>query len=82
MYGIHLIMYVSLNTVCGEEALVNRIAQELKRRGWSQTMLAQRAGLDRMYVNRLIHQIKAPTVPTAVKVARALGVKVEELWHF
>ena len=62
--------------------MANRISQELKKRGWSQTMLAQRAGLDRMYVNRLIHQIKFPMLPTAIKIARALGVKVEELWHF
>jgi len=43
-------------------------------------MLARAAGLDRMYINKLIHKTKQPSVWTALKVAKALGLRVEEIW--
>ena len=58
----------------------NRILQALKKKGWSQGMLARAAGLDRMYINKLIHKTKHPSIWTALKVAKALGVRVEDIW--
>ena len=58
----------------------NKILQALKKKGWSQGMLARAAGLDRMYINKLIHKTKHPSIWTALKVAKALGVPVETLW--
>ena len=45
-------------------------------RGWSDGDLAARAGLDRAHVNQLKNGHAAPTVATALALARALGVPV------
>lgn len=60
----------------------NLILQALKKKGWTQGMLARAAGLERVQVNHLIHRSKSPSVWTALKIARALGERVEDLWKF
>ena len=45
-------------------------------RGWTDAELARRAGLDRAFVNELKNGRALPTVATALRVARALGVPV------
>lgn len=60
--------------------MANLILEAIKKKGWSQGKLAQAAGLERVQLNRLIHRSKSPSVWTALKVAKALAMKVEELW--
>jgi transcriptional regulator with XRE-family HTH domain len=45
-------------------------------RGWSDVDLAARAGLDRPHVNQVKNGRAAPTIATALALARALGVPV------
>ena len=54
----------------------NAILHLLAARGWTDTELARRAGLDRAHVNQLKNGRALPTVGTALAVARALGVPV------
>jgi transcriptional regulator with XRE-family HTH domain len=54
----------------------NQLAPLLAARGWTDTMLAGRAGLDRAHVNQLKNARALPTVATALAIARALGVPV------
>jgi transcriptional regulator with XRE-family HTH domain len=45
-------------------------------RGWSDVDLALRAGLDRAHVNQVKNGRAAPTIATALALARALDVPV------
>jgi transcriptional regulator with XRE-family HTH domain len=54
----------------------NAIGPLLADRGWSDGTLAARARLDRAHVNQLKNGRAAPTVATALAIARALGVAV------
>ncbi len=58
----------------------NLILQAIKKKGWTQGMLARVAGIERVNINHLIHKTKNPSVWTALKIAKALGVHVEDLW--
>jgi transcriptional regulator with XRE-family HTH domain len=52
----------------------NTLTRLLAARGWSDTELAARAGLDRAHVNQVKNGRALPTVATALALARALGV--------
>jgi transcriptional regulator with XRE-family HTH domain len=54
----------------------NAITRLLAERGWSDTVLASRARLDRAHVNQVKNGRALPTVATALAIARALGVPV------
>jgi transcriptional regulator with XRE-family HTH domain len=56
----------------------NAVARLLGARGWSDQLLARRAGLDRAHVNQVKNGRALPTVATALAIARALGVPVAE----
>ena len=56
-----------------------RIASLRARRGYSQATVSRRAGLDPSYVSRLERGRIHPTVRTAMKIARALRVEIEDL---
>lgn len=52
----------------------NAVSRLLDGRGWTDGMLAARAGLDRAHVNQVKNGRALPTVATALAIARALGV--------
>jgi transcriptional regulator with XRE-family HTH domain len=54
----------------------NALGPLCARRGWSDVDLAARAGLDRAHVNQVKNGRAAPTIATALALARALGVPV------
>ena len=56
-----------------------RIRELRNKRGWSQEMLAERAGLSRTYLARLETARQDPTLSTLEKIAKALRVKVSVL---
>lgn len=56
----------------------NRIGQILARKEWSEAKLARRSGIAQSYINRIKNRRINPTVGTALKLCRALGVAVEE----
>lgn len=59
----------------------NRLADLLQARGWSERTLASQTGLGESYINRLKNgRVKSPSLVTAGKIARALGVTVEEVF--
>ena len=62
---------------------LTRMATRLKtlrqRRGWTQTELAARAGLHRVFIAKLEAGAQDPSLTTLEKLARALGVKVSRL---
>ena len=46
----------------------------------TQGALAQKVSVKREYINRIINSKITPTVLLAIRIARALGVTVEDLW--
>jgi len=54
----------------------NALGRLCALRGWSDVDLAARARLDRAHVNQVKNGRAAPTIATALALARALGVPV------
>lgn len=55
------------------------VRQLRHERGWSQEHLAERANLNRSYVGEIERGLSAPSLVTADKLARALGVHLSAL---
>lgn len=49
------------------------------KKGWSQSRLARESGVSQTYISELEAGKSAPTVPVVQKLARALGVPVQDL---
>ena len=58
----------------------NELRRILEARGTSQAWLARKTGLGVGTVNEIVQQKRAPTLENARKIAKALGVRVEEIW--
>lgn len=56
------------------------IVEARKAKGWSQAVLATRAGVSANYVARLERgEVLSPSLATGVALAQALGVRAEEV---
>ena len=56
------------------------IVRQLRHeRGWSQERLAERANLNRSYVGEIERGLASPSLVTADKLARALGINLSTL---
>lgn len=62
------------------EGLTNRLKAHREARGWTQLQLATATGLSRKTVNTVENGIFVPSVIVAMKLARALGVRVEDVF--
>jgi DNA-binding XRE family transcriptional regulator len=56
---------------------INRVIQQKKI---TQATLANMVGVKREYINRIINKKITPTVPLAMRIAKALKVPTEELF--
>jgi len=63
------------------EALGNTIRAAREARGWTQADLAERVGVSRKTVNTVENAVFVPSTLIALKMARAFGMSVEELFH-
>ena len=64
----------------GEAFLGNRLREARSRHGLTQADLAQRAGVSRKTINTVENGIFVPSVLLALRLARTLGMTVEELF--
>jgi putative transcriptional regulator len=62
------------------EGLTNSIKAAREARGWTQADLAERVGVTRKTVNTVENNVFVPSTIVALKIARAFGVSVEELF--
>ena len=60
--------------------LGDRIAKYRKQRGFSQERLAADSDIDRVAVGYIEQGRRKPTVTTVYKIAKALGIKLEDLF--
>lgn len=62
------------------EGLANRLRAERDRKGWTQADLAERIGVSRKTINTIENGIFTPSTIIALKLARAFGKSVEQLF--
>ena len=60
--------------------LLNRLREERERLGLTQAELAQRVGVSRKTVNTIENLVFAPSALLAIKLARTVGRKVEDIF--
>lgn len=58
----------------------NTIYRTLINKNMTQAELARRVGVKREYMNRIINRKITPTVPLGLKIAKALGMRVEDVF--
>jgi len=62
------------------EGLANRLTDLRAERGLTQAALAEAVGVSRKTVNTVENGVFVPSTTLALKLARALGVPVEEIF--
>ena len=62
------------------ERLANRLKDRRTELGLTQAELAERVGVTRKTVNTVENNVFTPSATLAIKLARALGVTVEQLF--
>jgi putative transcriptional regulator len=62
------------------ERLSNSLRSEREARGWTQAELAARVGVSRKTINTIENGVFVPSTLTALKIALALGRRVEDLF--
>ena len=62
------------------ERLGNSLGAERETRGWTQAELAARVGVSRKTINTIENGVFVPSTITALKIARAFGRPVEDLF--
>ena len=58
----------------------NSIYKVLISKNMTQAELARRVGVKREYMNRIINRRIVPTIPLGMRIARALGKPVEDIF--
>ena len=64
----------------GDE-LVNRLREERTRRNLTQAQLAELVGVSRKTINTVENGVFTPSTTLALRLARALDTKVEQLFR-
>ncbi|PER23524.1 helix-turn-helix transcriptional regulator [Bacillus cereus] len=59
---------------------MNSLSQARKNAGMSQVILAKKVGITRQYLSEIENRKKQPSVIIAVKIAKALNTKVEDIF--
>lgn len=64
------------------EKIGKKIAELRKEKGLTQEQLAEKINMDRTFVGYLEKGDRNPSVETANKIARALGVDISDIFNF
>ncbi|MDR4983547.1 helix-turn-helix transcriptional regulator [Bacillus cereus] len=59
---------------------MNSLSQSRKNAGMSQEILAKKVGITRQYLSEIENRKKQPSVIIAVKIAKALNTRVEDIF--
>ena len=62
------------------ETLGNRLREAREAKGWTQAELAERIGMSRKTVNTVENGVFVPSTLLALKIARAVGRPVEQIF--
>lgn len=59
---------------------MTRFGKTLEQAGIMQRWVADKTGITAVAINRYVHGSREPGVRNAIKIAKVLGMKVEDLW--
>lgn len=59
-----------------------RLGEIIRERGLRQDWLCQKSGVSQANMSRLASGKMFPTVLTAHRISRALGLKIEDIWYW
>lgn len=62
------------------EALANRLREAREAKGWTQADVAARIGVSRKTINTIENGVFVPSTIIALRLARAFGQTVEQLF--
>lgn len=60
--------------------LTTKLSEVMKQEGRKQAWLHERTGISRNTISRIVNGKVMPSLEHAIKISRALGRTVEELW--
>lgn len=52
----------------------------MKEQGRTQTWLTEKAGVNKSTISDIVNGKRIPTLPVAIRIAKSIGVSVEEIW--
>jgi len=53
----------------------------MKEEGRTQLWLSKKVGVSNRTISEIINEKRIPTLPVAMRIAKVLGMKVEEIWE-
>jgi putative transcriptional regulator len=59
----------------------SRLKEILKEEGRTQSWLCEKVGVSNTTMTSLVNKKRIPTLPVAYKIAKALGLKIEDIWY-
>jgi putative transcriptional regulator len=59
----------------------NRLKEIMKEQGRTQNWLSEQVGVNKATISLLINKKSIPTLPVAYRIAKILGVKIEDIWY-
>jgi DNA-binding XRE family transcriptional regulator len=62
-------------------AAINKLGQILEQRGLKQNFIAEKANLDKSTIGNIIKNRFGTNVEVAIRIARVLDLKVEDIWE-
>ena len=65
----------------GDNVLTNRIKVRRAMKDWTQEELARRVGVTRKTINTIENGVYVPSTYLALKIAKAFGTNVEEVFQ-
>ena len=65
-----------------DESLGKQIKKQRRKLGYTQDQLAEKSGLSTKYIQFVESASRTPSLKTLYRIAKALGVKVKDLFHF
>ena len=58
----------------------NKLKEYMKKKNMSSTELAYKSGVGARYIGFMLQGVRTPSLKVALKMARALGCKVEDIF--
>lgn len=74
-------MRVRLKKVLGESKTMRcRLDEIMKRERYTGRLLAEKVGVNEATISLIKREKHLPTLPVAIRIAKTIGVSVEDIW--
>jgi len=59
----------------------SKLKEIMKEQGRTQNWLSEQVGVNKATISMIINKKSLPTLPVAHRIAKTLGVKIEDIWY-